>query len=554
MADPSFESLFNSALQYHRTGNLAAAVALYRQAATVRPDAVPVHNNLSLVYKELGDAAASLAAAQTAVRLAPDRPGLWTNLGNLYRDLQNLDAAIDAYHHTLSLDAGNVPALNNLGITLQDCGQVEDAITVFRRAVEIDPSAVMAHSGLLAAMHYDPRFSAQEILAEHKRWAERHADPLTAAAPAHTDERNPDRPLRVGYVSANLYDHVVGRFMLPLLEHHDSKDVHVFCYADEPGQPDSVSEKLRAASHVWRNIRGLSDEQLAATVRADKIDLLVDLTMHMSGSPLLAFARKPAPVQRTYLAYASTTGMRAMDYRLTDSRIDPPGTDGDYTERSIRLPDCWWCYRPPDSAGEVNPLPARGKNVITFSSLNTFAKVTPQVLGTWAAILRAVPRSRLLLHAREGSHRRRVLDLFARQQVHPDRINFVGFVPLPRYFDLYRLTDIGLDPFPYAGGTTTADALWTGVPVVTLRGNTAVGRGGASILQTIGVPELIAESPGQYVSVATSLANDLPRLAALRASLRPRMNASPLTDAPRFAANVETAYRGMWRSWCSSSA
>jgi len=548
---PDFDPLFQSALQHHRSGNLPAAVSLYQQAAQIRPQSSAVHNNLSLAYKELGNAPSALASAQTAVNLAPNKPGLWTNLGNLYRDLQNLDAATDAFNRSLSLDPNNVAALNNLALTLHDSGLIEEAVSTYRRAVAIDPTAVMAHGNLLYAMHFDPRFSAQDILHEHKIWAARHADPLTVSAPSHTNDLSPDRPLKIGYVSPHLYDHVVGRFMLPLLQNHDRDRFHISCYTDQFHDRDPIAQKLRSAAHTWRTTRGLSDEDLAHLIRQDQIDILVDLTMHMSGSRLLAFARKPVPVQVTYLAYASTTGLAAMDYRLTDPHLDPPGTDANYTEKSLRLPDSWWCYQPPDSAGHITPLPALTTNSITFSSLNTFAKVTPNALNTWAAILRAVPNSRLLLHARDGSHRQRTLNLFAREQISPDRVRFVSFLPLHDYFALYNQTDIALDPFPWAGGTTTFDALWTGVPVITLAGQTAVGRGGASILHNLGLTELIARDTNHYIAIATSLAADLPRLSALRQSLRPNLQSSAFTNAPKFVMKVESTYRHTWRTWCA---
>jgi predicted O-linked N-acetylglucosamine transferase (SPINDLY family) len=541
-------------VQNHRTGELPAAIELYRRAAALRPQSSAVQNNLALACKEAGDAESALAAARTAVALAPANPGLWTNLGNLYRDLGNLDDAVAAYRRTLSLDPSSVPALNNLGIALHDAGRVEEAVSHYRRAIEIDPAAVMAHSNLLYAMHFDPRYDAASIFREHRLWAARHADPLTATAPPHDNDPNPDRPLRIGYVSAYLQDHVVGRFMLPLLQAHDREGFQTFCYADESGPRDAVTEKLAAASHTWRNIRGQGDQHVAQLVRNDRIDILVDLGMHMSGSRLLVFARKPAPVQVTYLAYCSTTGLSAIDYRLTDPHLDPPSTDPDYSEKSVRLPESWWCYRPPEGAGDPGPLPAAGNDrVVTFASLNSFAKVTPHALETWACILQNVPRSRLLLHAREGAHRRRVLDLFAAGRIDPTRIEFTGFVPLTRYFDLYRRADIALDPFPYAGGATTCDALWAGVPVVTLAGQTAVGRGGASILSNVGAQDLIAATEDAYVRIASDLASDVPRTAGLRRSLRPRMQSSSLTNDSRFAGNVETAFRQMWRSWCTSS-
>jgi protein O-GlcNAc transferase len=279
----------------------------------------------------------------------------------------------------------------------------------------------------------------------------------------------------------------------------------------------------------------------------------VDLTMHMAGSRLLAFARRPAPVQVTYLAYCGTTGLDAINYRLTDPYLDPPGAEeGAYAEESVRLPETYWCYRPMAEAPAVGELPALRAGHVTFGCVNHFCKASVPALETWAALLRAVPGSRLLLHAEPGAHRQRVRDLFTGYGVAPERVEFSGLVSLPAYFELYRQLDIALDPFPFGGGTTSCDALWMGVPLVTLAGRTAVGRSGASILSNLGLPRLIAQDAEQYVRIAADLAADVKQLAELRAALRDRMLASPLMDAPRLARHVEAAYRAVWRRWCAS--
>jgi len=293
---------------------------------------------------------------------------------------------------------------------------------------------------------------------------------------------------------------------------------------------------------------------LAQLIREDQIDILVDLTMHTAWNRMLLFARKPAPVQVTYLAYCSTTGLDTMDYRLTDPHLDPPGTnDAYYSEESIRLPETYWCYSADEPSPQIGPLPALNAGEVTFGCLNNFCKVSPDTLDLWIQLLRVTPKSRLILHAHEGSHRQRVWDLLDHQGIDPRRLKFVGRVPLSEYFKLYNQIDVGLDPFPCNGGTTTCDALRMGAAVVTLAGRTAVGRAGVSVLRNIGLPELIAETPQQYVQIATDLAQDLPRLAELRRTLRARMQASPLMDAPRFARNIEAAYRLMWRNWCQQA-
>jgi protein O-GlcNAc transferase len=273
----------------------------------------------------------------------------------------------------------------------------------------------------------------------------------------------------------------------------------------------------------------------------------------MAGSRLLVFARKPAPVQVTYLAYCSTTGLDTIDYRLSDPYLDPPGGDESvYSERTVRLPRTYWCYQPSVPPMSVGPLPALSRGYVTFGCLNNFCKVSEPTLAAWSRILLSIPESRLLLNASEGSHRQRVLDRLGREGIEPHRIQFVGRLPAPEYFHLYDGIDIALDPFPYGGGTTTCDALWMGVPVVSLLGRTAVGRGGMSILSNVGLPDWVVRTEDAYVKLATQWALDLGRLNELRSTLRRRMEASPLMDAPKFARDIEAAYRGMWREWCEN--
>ena len=292
--------------------------------------------------------------------------------------------------------------------------------------------------------------------------------------------------------------------------------------------------------------------QLAQCIREDRIDVLVDLTLHMAHNRLLVFARKPSPVQVTFGGYPGTTGLATIEYRLTDPYLDPPDLyDRYYSEESIRLPDSFWCYDPLDSEAAVNALPATEKGYVSFGCFNNFCKVNPLVLKIWAKVLMAVDRSRLMLLAAEGSHRRHALDLLEQEGVKPDCVTFVAHQPRQRYLRYYHGIDIGLDTVPYNGHTTSLDSFWMGVPVVTLVGPTVVGRAGLCQLMNLGLPELAAQTPEQYVRIAVELAQDLSRLSELRATLRDQMQASPLMNAPRFARNVEAAYRKMWQRWCS---
>jgi predicted O-linked N-acetylglucosamine transferase (SPINDLY family) len=295
----------------------------------------------------------------------------------------------------------------------------------------------------------------------------------------------------------------------------------------------------------------MTDEAVEQRIREDRVDVLVDLTLHMAQNRLLVFARKPAPVQVTFAGYPGTTGLSAIDYRLTDPYLDPPDFDDHcYAEESLRLADTFWCYDPPSGEPAVNPLPALEKGYVTFGCLNNFCKINPVVLKLWAQVLKAVERSQIMVLAAEGSHRRQTLDLLGREGIASDRVTFVARQSGRKYLELYHRIDMGLDTFPYNGHTTSLDSFWMGVPVVSLAGQTAVGRGGLSILSNLGLTELAAHDCERYIGIAVDLANNRPRLAELRATLRQRLQDSPLMDAPRFARNVEAAYRAMWQRWC----
>jgi predicted O-linked N-acetylglucosamine transferase (SPINDLY family) len=415
--------------------------------------------------------------------------------------------------------------------------------------MERKPEFAEAGSNLLLALHFDPDRDARALLAEHVRWARQYAEPLAAEIRPHPNDRATDRPLRIGFVSPDFRDHPVGRLLLPLFAHHDRRQAEFVAYSDVRS-PDPITARFRELADAWRPTADLDDSALADRVRGDRIDILVDLALHTAGNRLLVFARKPAPVQVSMLGLPSTTGLTTIDYRLTDPYFDPPGTsDGDYTERSIRLPHSIWCYDPPEDAPPVTGLPSEKQGLITFGCLNKFAKVGPPASQLWTKILECVPDSRLVIHCHPGTPRNAVRDQFRNGGIDPGRIAFAARAARPEYLGHYRDLDLSLDPFPFGGGITTLDSLWMGVPVITLAGRTGVGRGGVSILSNLGLSDLIAGTPEQYVEIAVGLANDRARLARLRAGLRAQQ-ASVLMDGRRYAADVEAALRQMWREWC----
>jgi predicted O-linked N-acetylglucosamine transferase (SPINDLY family) len=532
------------------TGQLDEAIGLYGQAIRLMPDYAEAHNNLGNALGNMGRLDQAIASYRQAIRLKPDYGEAHSNLGHALSRTGQLEEAVAACRQAVRLRPDLAIAHNNLGTAIMDMGQLDEAIESYRQAIRLKPDLAEAHSNLILALQFHPGYDAGMIQEELSRWNKRQAEPLKKLIQPHTNSRDPDRRLRIGYVSPGFREGVIVPSLLPLLQQHDRRQIEIFCYANVL-RPDARTDQLRRHVDVCRSIVGLADSRAAALIRQDGIDILVDLAQHTANNRLVIFAHKPAPVQVTYLGYCGSTGIDAMDYRLSDPYLDPSDSDlSPYSERTVRLPETYWCYSPAGPTPEPSPPPATEVRYVTFGCLNNPAKVSPPTLDLWAEVLQRVPRSRLIVHSRLGTHLDALRERFAAKGISPDRLQFLGLQPWPQYVQTYGRIDIALDSFPWGGGITTCDALWMGVPVVSLVGRTAVGRGGLSILTNVGVPELIARTPQQYVQIATALAGNLSRLAELRRTLRARMQASVLTDAPRFARNVEAAYRQMWRTWC----
>ncbi len=532
-------------------GQLDEAVGAYRQAVALKSDYPAAHTNLGNALREKGQPDEAIAAYRQAIALQPTLPEAHSNLGAALRDMGHLDEAIAACRQALALHPDFPEVHNNLGTACRDRGQPGEAIAAHRQALALKPDASDLHSNLLLTLNYDPGWDAPAIAEEHRRWNRQHAEPLRSLIEPQPNDRDPERRLRIGYVSPDFREHVVARFLLPLFENHDRQAFEVFAYAQVPA-PDAMTQRLRTHTDRWRSLVGLSDAQAAALIRQDRIDILVDLALHTAGHRLLVFARKPAPVQVTFAGYPGSTGLAAMGYRLSDPYLDPPGADETLSsEQTLRLPHSFWCYDPLDCGDlPVGPLPAELNGGITFGCLNNFCKINDGVLRLWSKVLQTVPSSRLFLLAPEGSPRQHTLDVFRQEGIASGRIEFVSPRPRREYLELYHRIDVGLDTLPYNGHTTSLDSFWMGVPVVTLVGQTIVGRAGLSQSMNLGLPELIASTSEEFVRIASGLAKDLPRLAHLRSTLRQRMEASPLMDAAGFARDIEVAYRQMWRQWC----
>ncbi len=537
------------ARECHETGEFERAIHLYEQLADLlSADQRPgIDCNLGMALKSVGRIDESIAAYRRAIAGAPNVAAPLNNLANLLKDVGDLDEAFALFDRAFAIAPRSAGIVNNRAAAMEAAGRIDEAIAGYRQAATLAPDLPNPSDNLVYAMHFSSRYTARDLLIAHLEYATRFAEPLRSTWPTHSNDRSSDRRLKVGWVSPDLREHVVGRFLLPLFEHHQREQFEFVAYSNSFDDRDQTAQRLQRAADVWMSIAELDDESAATLIHDDRIDILIDLSLHMTRNRLGVFARKPAPIQATYLAYASTSGLAAMDYRITDPDIDPIGHDESvYVEQSIRLPSTYWCYEPMPQATSLD-VSMRSGGPITFGCLNNFNKCSTDARETWRSILQRVANSRLLLHARPGSHREALCDYFAEVGLERSRIDFVGIQSLADYFATYRRIDIALDPFPYGGGTTTCDALWMGVPVITLKGQTAVGRGGVSILTNVGHPELIAETREQYERLAITLAQNPVRLDELRASLRGRMQHSPMMDAPRFARDFETTLRTMWK-------
>ena len=541
---------YNFGLALQSKGRLEECIGAYRRALQIAPNYVKAHNNLGTALKDHGWLHEAVASCRKALQIRPDYPEAWINLGAALAELGQRDEAIEVYRRALEMNPNLPEAHNNLANALKDLGELNGAFAAYRRALEIKPDDAPAHSNLIFALHFDPGQDARTIAEEHARWNRQFSEPIKQFIPPRANNRDPERRLRVGYVSADFWDHPVGRFVLPLFERHDRERIEILCYSGS-ARSDGMTERLRALAGEWRSTIGVADAQSAEMIREDRVDILVDLALHTAGNRLPVFARQPAPVQVAWLGYPGSTGLPAIGYRLTDGWVEPVGGEAAWSaEERVRLPDCWCCYRPAGEYPEINALPALASGGVTFGSLNKFAKINEGVLALWARVLESVKGSRLVMRCPEGRTRERVRAFFGARGIAQERVELVGFLSRWEHLRLYQRIDIGLDPFPYNGTTTTCDALWMGAPVLTLTGKMPASRTGLSLLSSVALGELAASSEEGYAQVAAELAGDLPRLAELRATLRARMQASPLMDAPRFARNVEAAYRRMWLEWC----
>ena len=526
-------------------GKHADALRYWEKATKNDPSCFEAWNNLGYAYSELDQHEPAIRAFRRALELRPNDAQLYNALGECLQEMERNAAAIDAYRQALRCNPRYGEAHSNLGRALEKVGSLHEGIWHYRQASQLEPHSPKVHSNLLYALSYNVLLDPPAMLAAHQEWDQRFGGPQKARTFSHHPDPDPDRTLRIAYLSPDFRQHAVSFFFEPLLQHHDPQQVEVFCYA-EVKRPDHVTQRLQRLAHHWRSSVGLSDLQLAQRIHDDRIDILVDLAGHTAGNRLGACAYKPAPIQATYLGYCTTTGLAAMDYWITDHVLHPQDTVERAVETIYRLPRCWVAYKAPAAP----PIQERAAEPVVFGTLNQFSKMTPQVVETWARILRLTPCSMLLLKNRclaDPQIRSRVQDMFAKHGISPQRL--ILYPASRNYLLTYGEIDIALDTFPRTGGATTADALWMGVPVVTLVGQRFIERQGLSLLQALGLDHFAAYSIEEYIEISVRLARDQDLRNRLRRELRQRMARSPLCNPRELAQHLERAFRKMWHNY-----
>ena len=558
----SHETLNNVGVLHLVLGRLDEAEARFRRSLKLQPGYTEALTNLGGLLLQRGQPAEALAACAQAVAAAPADARAHDMMGTVLRGAGRVDEAIASYERALAFipngpNGPNGPNAANIWLnmagTLQVAGRTEDATAAYRRSLALDPASTIAHSGLIFSLDLT-HGAAEEARAERRRWNERFGQAWRQRPLAHANNRDPERPLRVGYVSADFYHHSAATVFMPILRAHDKSQVRVYCYSGATVS-DSITAEARALADAWHDVAHLSDDQLDALIRPDQIHVLVDLSGHSPGNRLPVFAREPAPVQVTAWGYATGTGLDAIDGFLIDRVIVPPEEDGLYAERIVALPGPI-CFEPPAELPPVTPLPASTRGYVTFGAFNRLPKVSERTRDTWAAVLASVPGSRLLVKTgaqdSDGARQQLLDDLVARG-IARERITLRGHSSRLEHLAAHGEVDLMLDTFPHTGGVTTVEALLMGVPVVTLFGEGVAGRLSASFLTALGLTDLVAKSTDEYVEIARQLAGRPDWLADQRTTLRGRLLASPAGDTRAYTRAVEAAYRDLWRNWCTRS-
>jgi predicted O-linked N-acetylglucosamine transferase (SPINDLY family) len=539
---------------HFQSGRQDTGFIYLQQAVSLQPDFVGAHFNLARAFRLTRQFDTAVLFYKKTVELKTDHVAALNDLGNTYKEMGKLTEALECFQRILEITSDFAEAYGNMALVLLLQGELDKAETSYRKCLQLKPDAVTQHSNLLLSMQYNPAHSDEQIFAEHCRWDMIHGSQRRNNPQLWENTPCCDRIINVGYVSPDFGRHPVGYFLESILASHDRGKVKVFCYSDRSvNEEDDLTLQIRAKANVWRSIENMPDEKVLDIIKSDGIDILVDLAGHTRKNRLTLFAMKAAPIQATWAGYVGTTGLAAMDYLISDERQSPLGAEALTVESIVRLPDCYVCYSPPEYAPEVAPLPALRNGYVTFGSFNNLSKITPHVVTFWARLLTMIPDSRLLLRTNalgDQSVKNRYLHYFSQAGINGERILLEPALPHSELLAEYNLIDIALDPFPYSGGLTTLEALWMGVPVITLGGSRFCSRHSVSHLTAVGLEDMVTNSQDGYINVARMLAKNIDTLSEIRRTLRSTMEHSPLRDTSLFTRNLEVAFKKMWYQWC----
>lgn len=548
----NIDALNNLGMAQQDDGQLEAALASFRQVELLAPNNPVTHSNIAAVLNTMGRRDAALESCRRAVKLDPKSTPAHTNLGTCLMEMGRLGEAVRSFETVVKLDPHHRRGYVNLSASLTRLGRTDQAIAHTRQALKLNPDWDELHSNLLFYLTHSQDLDAAALFAEHVRYADHFEAPLRASWPQHGNPRDPERRLRIGFVSADLYNHAVAHFITPVLEHlANSPRLELVAYANS-FHDDQASRHLHGLVSIWRQVEKLSHAELAQLILSDEIDILIDLSGHTGFNRLPAFARKPAPLQLSWIGYPGTTGLQAMDYFLTDRNLSPPGTlEDQFTEKLLRLP-ATAPFLPSPDAPDIGPAPAIANGYMTFGSFNRAGKLNRSVIARWARLLRLLPSARMLIAAMPDKQTTdMVRSWFAREGVTSERLTFHGYTHTRDYLALHHQVDICLDTSPYTSGTTGFHALWMGVPTLTLRGQTLPGYVTSAILASAGLHDFIALDEAAFLAKGQGYANDIGSFSALRPGMRERMNSSAIGQSAVIAGGLELALRSIWRRWCA---
>lgn len=523
------------------------------RAVAGAPDDAVTQMTLGQVRMAAGRFEEAIEALDRAAALEPERAAVHIARGSALHHAHRYEQAIEAHRLGLELDPTALEGWLNLGASQMALARADQAVQTLREAVERSPESAEVWSVFAAILNYPSGVSAEEVYAAHRRYGALVEKGLREREIDYANTRDPEKVLRVGYLSRDMRMHSCAFFLLPILQSHDPERVESYCYSHSR-HVDAMTEKIRKAATVFRDCSTMNDAEIFKKIRADRVDILVELAGHSGSHKLGMMARRPAPVQATYLGYPHTTGLTNVQYRIVDGRTDPEDAPAHASEELWRLPRSFLCYDPPTDAPEPTALPSAGGTPFTFGSFNEAKKISGEIVGLWSRVLERVPGSRLLLKAgsfEDETVRRGVTERFEAEGIAADRLEILARIPsMAEHLALYGRVDLALDTYPYHGTTTTCEAMWMGVPTVSLVGDRHAARVGASLLHSVGLDELVARTHDEFVEIAAGLAGDRARLAEMRRGLRESMRASALCDRFGFTRDLEHAYRQWWHRWC----